>query len=50
MLECGVTFHWEAYLKQTETTLYRVCAEAQKQNYELFPFEEVISTFALLAE
>ena len=45
-----MTFHGEAYLKQMETTLYRVCIEAQKQDYEQFPFEELTSTFRLLEE
>jgi len=48
--EHNVTFHGEAYMKQTEKNFYRVCLEAEKGDYSQYPFEEVISTFALLTE
>ena len=48
--EHNMTFHGEAYMKQTEENFYRICLEAEKGDYSQYPFGEVISTFALLGE
>ena len=50
MPEHDITFHGEAYMKQTEKNFYRICLEAEKGDYSQYPFGEVVSTFALLAE
>jgi hypothetical protein len=42
------TFHGEAYFKQTEKWLYKVDTAANKNEYEHYPFDTIISTFKLL--
>ncbi len=41
-------YHGEAYFKQTEKRLYKVDTAADKNGYEHYPFDTIISTFKLL--
>lgn len=38
-------FHGEAYFKQTSAHLYKVDTAADKNRYDFYPFETIISTF-----
>ncbi len=41
-------YHGEAYFKRTEKRLYKVDTAADKNGYEHYPFDTIISTFKLL--
>ena len=46
----GEEFRGEAYFKQAESNLYKINMEGEREVFEDYPFDEIISTFRFLLE